>query len=300
MTRTIASTLAILVVLAGSASAGESNQTINVQGVLRDITGSLQSMAVGLVVKIYSTKDAEQPFYTQTYTTVPVDNGFFSVELAGDGLGFSGRGDAWVGIQVAGDPTELPRQHIGAAPYSFSAVAADGLSAACSGCVDNGKLANASVTVTAGEGLVGGGAVQLGGNVTVSLAKVPNLLGTKTLTGTQTVSGQTNWTNFCPAQNINIPAPGTYKVDGTWAGSSGTCPHASCVPVIGGKMIDTGTDVWPGIINWNGNWYSSSVHGQVADLAAGPTTLQWQCHFNAACTGTMECYRFAASLMGPF
>jgi hypothetical protein len=43
-------------------------------------------------------------------------------------LTFSGMPDAWVGVQVAGDQTELPRQHLNAAPYAMSAFSADSLS----------------------------------------------------------------------------------------------------------------------------------------------------------------------------
>jgi hypothetical protein len=126
-----------------------------------------------------------------------------------------------------------------------------------------------------------------------------SLIMTTLLQGTQAITGQSNLTNFCPAQNVSIPATGVYKVDGTWAGSGGACPHASCIPVIGGAMLDTRTDAWPGIISWIGNWWSSSVHGQVS-LQAGDNSVQWQCHFNPACSGTMECYRFAVVLTGPF
>jgi hypothetical protein len=283
------------------AASPSSNQSINIQGVLRGADGSLQSMAVGLVVNIYSSEMATQPIYSQSFTTVGVDNGFFTVELAGSKLGFSAP-DTWVGVQVAGDPAELPRQHINAVPYAFNAVAADSLSGNCSGCVANAQLANPSLTVTAGAGLTGGGQVALGGTVTVSLTNVPSLLITPVMQGTQGINGasQTNYTNYCPAQTITIPAAGIYKVDGTWAGNGGSCPHASCAPVIGGTMINTGTDVWPGIINWSGNWWSSSVHGVTASLPAGPTTIQWQCHFNSACSGTAECYRFALVMNGPY
>jgi hypothetical protein len=87
--------------------------------VLRDATGALQSMAVGLIVNFYPSQMAMQPFYTQNFPTVAVDNGFFSIELSDPKLSFSANPDTWVGIQVAGDPTELPRQHLAAAPYAL-------------------------------------------------------------------------------------------------------------------------------------------------------------------------------------
>jgi hypothetical protein len=102
------------------ADGSPSNQTLNVQGVLRTISGDLQSMPVGLVVSLYAAQTDKTPFYSQSFTTVQVENGFFSVELSGMNLSFN-TADAWVGIQVAGDATEMPRQHLTAVPYSFVA-----------------------------------------------------------------------------------------------------------------------------------------------------------------------------------
>ncbi len=151
-------------------------------------------------------------------------------------------------------------------------------------------------TWTAGETLK---ADDLNANFSALNTALPKLIMTATLPGTQTIGAETAYTNYCGAQPITIPTTGTYQVDATWAGSSGSCPHASCIPTFGGTKLTTSTDDWPGLINWSGNWYSSSVHGKVA-LTAGTVSVQWQCHFNAACTGNMECYRFAAVLTGPF
>jgi hypothetical protein len=138
----------------GRAHAASSNQTTNIQGVLRDATGNLQSMAVGLIVSFYPSQTATQPFYMQNFPTVPVDNGFFSIELSDVSASFAANADTWVGVQVAGDPTELPRQHLTAVPYAISAItansattadtaaAARSLTADCSGCVGDAMLAS--------------------------------------------------------------------------------------------------------------------------------------------------------------
>jgi hypothetical protein len=128
---------------------------------------------------------------------------------------------------------------------------------------------------------------------------MPTVVQTTPLAGSLTIGAETAYTNYCPAQNVTIPTAGKYKVDGTWAGNGGSCPHASCIPLFNGVALNTGTDVWPGIISWPNNWYSSSVHGTVT-VPAGTVSVQWQCHFNAACTGTLECFRFATILTGPF
>src|SRR5438105_3171556 len=134
--------LAIVALMAvnGSAWAANSNQSINVQGVLRDTAGQLQSMPVSLFVKVYDSQAAMSPFHTESFNSVAVENGFFSVELSGDDLNFS-TPDAWIGIQVGGDSIELPRQHLTSVPYAISALVAataaqaDALSPKCAGCV---------------------------------------------------------------------------------------------------------------------------------------------------------------------
>src|SRR5258707_292311 len=78
-------------------------------------------MAVGLVVKIYAASDGSA-LYEKSFTTVAVDNGFSSVELDDPQVSFAALDDAWVGVQVAGDKDELPRQHLGAVPFAFSAL----------------------------------------------------------------------------------------------------------------------------------------------------------------------------------
>jgi hypothetical protein len=145
---TIAVTLVALLTVAAAparADGPESKQTLNVQGILRSMSGELQSSAVGLVVRLYASRDASDAFYSQVFETVPVENGFFSVELSGMGLSFASD-DAWVGIKVAGDANEMPRQHLTAVPYAFSArtaasaAQADMLSGNCSGCVTDGMV----------------------------------------------------------------------------------------------------------------------------------------------------------------
>jgi hypothetical protein len=163
----------VLLALEGVAlAAGNSSQTFNIQGVLRDATGALQSMAVGVTVNLYNAQTGGTPFYTKPIPTVPVDSGFFSIELDDPTLTFNGQADVWIGIQIGGDPTELPRQHINAAPYSFI----------CQNAV--GDITPNSITVTAnatvgGTVSVTGGQISLGSqaNQTLSGAQVATLTG---------------------------------------------------------------------------------------------------------------------------
>jgi hypothetical protein len=146
--------LALSLLLAATASAAPSAQTINIQGVLRDSAGSLQSMAVGLVVSVYAAPTGGSAFYSQNFTTVPVDNGFFNVELAGPLLSFAGLDDAWVGIQVSGDPTELPRQHLGAVPFAFTAANVSGVVPIEHG--GTGSTTQTFVDLTSDQAAIGG------------------------------------------------------------------------------------------------------------------------------------------------
>jgi len=126
---------------AANADGAPSSQTLNVQGVLRTIAGDLQSTAVGLDVNLYASQADKTSFFSQHFTTVGVGNGFFSVELSGMNLSFNSA-DAWIGIQVAGDATEMPRQHLTAVPYAYNAANAQQCTTANDAAQLGGKAAN--------------------------------------------------------------------------------------------------------------------------------------------------------------
>jgi hypothetical protein len=147
----LALVLVLVLALGAPSRAGSSNQSINIAGVLRDSAGNLQSTAVTLTVSLYGSAQATSPFFMQTFAAVPVESGFFTVELSGAALSLAGVPDAWVGVQVMGDPAELPRQHLDAAPYALSAVVADSLSAACSGCVSDAMIAGVAASKVSGK-----------------------------------------------------------------------------------------------------------------------------------------------------
>jgi hypothetical protein len=195
--------LAVALALAPTARAANSNQTVNVQGVLRDATGALQSMAAGVDISLYNSQTATTPFYTQHFSTVPVDNGFFTVELAGSSLVFAAQPEAWIGITVDGDPSELPRQHLDAAPYAFSAGSADTISAACSGCITNvmlgGSIDGSKITGTVASAT---SATQLGG---VAAANYQQAVNPAACPAGQVYSGiATDGTATCTA-NVSVP-----------------------------------------------------------------------------------------------
>jgi hypothetical protein len=119
----LASVLALTAAAAAARADGSptppSSQVVNVQGVLRNSAGALQSAAFGLDVSLFATASGGSAFFTQHLPTVPVENGYFSIELGGDALNFSGAPDAWIEVQVAGDSGPLPRMHVSAVPYAL-------------------------------------------------------------------------------------------------------------------------------------------------------------------------------------
>jgi hypothetical protein len=143
--------LPLMLTIAIPARAGSSNQSFTVQGVLRDGAGNLQSLPVGMQVNVYAAANSATALHSQTFVTVPVDSGFFSLELSGATLSFAAMSDAWIGVQVSGDPAELPRQHVTAVPYSFSASSADALSPACAGCVDDAMISGVGAAKISGK-----------------------------------------------------------------------------------------------------------------------------------------------------
>jgi hypothetical protein len=74
------------------------------------------------------------------------------------------------------------------------------------GGVSNAMLANSSLTISPGTGLLGGGPVSLGGSATLNLdtTKVPLLAAANTFTGNQTVNGNLSATGTITGNAFNI------------------------------------------------------------------------------------------------
>jgi hypothetical protein len=93
--------------------------------------------------------------------------------------------------------------------------------------VTNAMLANPSLTVSAGPGLTGGGAVALGGATTLSLdtTQVPFLVANNTFTGNQTVNGNLSATGFVTGSGFQIGSSlfdyGSYSNGNAFLGFAG-------------------------------------------------------------------------------
>ena len=122
-----------------------------------------------------------------------------------------GSGTAWVAQGITGDIT------LGSTGIVTIAADAITTSKILNANVTNAKLANSSVTVTAGTGLSGGGAVALGGSITVTNAGVTSITGT----ANQVIaSGSTGTVTLSLPQGINTSSSPTFAGLTLTAGAS--------------------------------------------------------------------------------
>jgi len=106
------------------------------------------------------------------------------------------------------------------------------------GSISNAKLTNSSVTVTAGTGMSGGGAVSLGGTVTLTNAGVTSLTGTANQV---TVSASTGGVTISTPQNINSTATPTFgglTINGGVTLNAGTTAVTGAL-IVGGATTST-------------------------------------------------------------
>lgn len=101
-------------------------------GRLTDGTAWGESMTLDLTLSIWDMDAGGTELWMSTFSSVPVEDGFFSVEL---GLGtqpatglplkvvdvFIESGPVWLSLAVGGDPPLSPRQPVGATPYAAHA-----------------------------------------------------------------------------------------------------------------------------------------------------------------------------------
>ncbi len=137
-----------------------------------------------------STNTGQQVGNTLTNLDVGVTNGLFNVTLNFGGV-FTGNA-TWLAMSVrsngAGSYTAMtPLQQLTPTPYAIFANTASNVSgtvpaAQLSGTVGNSQLANNSITVSAGTGLTGGGAVALGGSTALANTGVLSVTGNADIT----------------------------------------------------------------------------------------------------------------------
>jgi hypothetical protein len=244
---------ALLAALSPSALAANSNQSLNVQGVIRDAVGTLQSMPFSIDVNLYAMQTGGTAFYTQHFPTVQVDNGFFSVELSSPTLSFASAPETWVGVQVGGDASELPRQHLAGVPYALSAGTLD--ATLCSGCVTDGMVATLSASK-----LTGGSALFV--DLTSNQASIA---GNKTFTGI--VTGAARDVSGTPMKVCSgSTPPGTTA----WAQYNNTMGLTVAVDTTGCGFTNTPTYV-ASLLCDNACWQASGGGNPYASTKTGFT-----------------------------
>lgn len=132
-----------------------------------------------------------------TNLAASLSNGMFTATLDFGAGVFTGAG-RWMEIAVRTNGNGVfavltPRQQLTPVPYALMSAGASNLlgtlpATQISGAVLNGQIANSFITVSAGTGLSGGGAVPLGGAVALNNAGVLSLTGNADITAT-TING---------------------------------------------------------------------------------------------------------------
>jgi len=202
-----------------------------------------------------------------------VSNGLFAVTLDfGPGV-FTGT-NFWMEIGVStnggGSFTTLaPRQQLLPTPYAIFANTSSNLSGTLSagqlsGPVNNNQLANSSLTVSAGTGLSGGGAVALGGSTTLNNAGVTSLTGNADITASP-ASGAVTLGDTATSANT---ASRIVKRDG-----SGNFSAQSVT--LGGNLNLPATTASAGIIFSGGNTllHTFGTDNTFAGVSAGNLTM---------------------------
>jgi hypothetical protein len=196
---------------------------VNVQGVLRNSAGALQSAAFGLDVALYPTASGGTAFFNQHLPTVPVENGYFSIELTGTDLkNFSGAPDAWVEVQVAGDSGPLPRMHLSAVPYALQCtnanylggrpggyyVATEGDQTIAGAKSFGGKVSFADTVSSAGKVTIGSADAPAGLDVHGDIAF--NGASLNTTINVRSIVPYNSAATYCPSGSVPIYTPRRY------------------------------------------------------------------------------------------
>ena len=145
-----------------------------------------------------------------TNAATPVTNGLFTVMLDFGAGVFNGNA-RWLDIAVRTNgatsfTTLSPRQKLTPTPYAVMANTASNLlgtlpASQLGGTVANSQLANNSITITAGTGLVGGGTVALGGATALNNAGVLSVTGNPDITAS-TINGAVTLGDTATSTNL--------------------------------------------------------------------------------------------------
>jgi hypothetical protein len=150
--RTLLVVLAVALFAAPPSARAAAPAEFAVQGVLRDNLGKLATMPIMVGVSLYPTQTGGVAFATYgPFANVPATNGLFSVSIPAPGLAALLTGQAAVYIEISANGSIFPRQLVTSEMFALSALQADGLSAACSGCVTDAMVSQLSASKVMGK-----------------------------------------------------------------------------------------------------------------------------------------------------
>lgn len=156
--RMIATAIAVCLLAAPAGAAPP--PLLHVQGYLATEAGAQASGTFSLTVSLWSAESGGTQLYAQAYPAVVVDGGLLDVVLGPVDASALAGGDAWLQIQITGEPA-LPRRRMLSGAFAFASqtaeLAATAAAVACSGCVASVHLA---------PNLALGGSLQVDGPIT--------------------------------------------------------------------------------------------------------------------------------------
>jgi len=159
--------------------------------------------------------------------------------------------------------------------------------------ISNSMLQNSAITLMAGTGLTGGGAVPLGGSATVNLDtnKVPQLSANNSFTGNQIINGNLTVLNNSTYQPMLVQSSNTF---GTWLQLSNTSKGGQTWNILsaGGANSEGAGNL--GISNLHGGtiWLEGPVNAGSYVSVASPAPTQIG---TSGCTGAAGAVGFGAN-----
>ena len=224
----------------------------------------------------------------------------------------------------------LPDGAVGPAALASGAVTsgklaggAVGSAQLAAGAVGNAQLANSALTVTAGSGLGGGGAVSLGGNVTLNNSGVLSLTGGGGITADASTGAITLGSNATTASTPNTlvkrDGSGNFNAfsatnfSGTLAGEVTGTQDATVVGTVGGvtaanvasgaNLANAGTNLNTGSTlvkrDASGNFVANKITGDLVGNATTATTAATAATATTATTATNFSGSLAGDVTGP-
>jgi hypothetical protein len=119
--------ICLLAVLVGGTVWAQPPQMITYQGLLTDASGSpVADGNYSLTFGIYDAATGGTQLWTETQSSVTVQNGLFKVQLGSvSALSLDFDDPYWLEVQVGGGAAQVPRVQLSSAPYSFMAMDSD-------------------------------------------------------------------------------------------------------------------------------------------------------------------------------